>query len=327
MESRAASGAAGLAGEALAAEQRDKDRDLSRYLDDTYKGPLLKSEAALNYVMAGATRNTYPVGQLQDRAQIASEVFQGRMSHNDYADLVVRQHAASAGFSDETKDRKRSVQPNPAITGEGKLEQVRKDALREISTGSIMYGLMQANRGLQQLADTPEGQFRQMDLSASVPDSIGLSPALSGIARSYAANGAFKGDLSSVEQSLRSDLNRLNGAVSDYFADERRNDADFAALPAARQQEELNAARQRGLSTATVIFNHANNQMQAWWGQSQRGEFNEADPYKPLRGGKAKSQDGWWPNMDFSTPKPVDSNDTLPPPKQQAAPIDEAKRT
>lgn len=297
-------------------ELREKELEEQKFVNRE-KAKTLAAAAALEYAQAGHTRDKFPAARFEDRAAKARDVFEGRASHNNYADFVVAQQAAAAGFSDETKDRKRSVDARPAIEDGRTLADVRKEALREIHTGTLVHGLMYANEGLKQIADTPGASLDALKLAQADTDTIGLRSAAAGIARSYHENGAFTGTLSQLEQNLRSDLNMLRGSVASYFQDERRNEADFAGLSPDRQADELDAARRRGFAAADSITRQVNDQMRAWWGQSKRGEFNELDPYSPKRRGAPPANNTHPYLRKPAAAATIDSNNTLadPPPE------------
>lgn len=305
-------------------DQRDKEFRHSQKLDEQFKGPAILANTALDLAMAGATNDTSSIGRFENRQKMAREVFEGRANHNWYIDSVVSQYAASAGLQDKSQSRDRRVTPRPAVDTGLTPEQIRQEASREIYTGSIMYDLIRSNNGLRTLADTPNATL-DADVSQPDTDRYKLRNSLGAMASSYVERGGFDGDFSAVQMRLMNDLRTLHGAMSTYFVDERRNNADYATLPAARRAQEDETAIQRGRDAAIAIQSAAINQMQAWHGQYQRGTFNRNDPWAERTTGNPVG--GVFPSVEFWTGRTVDSNDTLPPPKKAEPKPPEGKST
>lgn len=305
-------------------QQRDRELDEQKFVNRE-KAKVMEAETALTYAQADATNDTSSVGSFGNRARMAQRVFEGKANHNWYIDSVMRQLGAGAPFSDETKDRKRSVgerPANPAVEAAGGADKMRQELRREIFTGSVVYDLIRSNKGLQAIADTP-GATLDIDTSREDGDPIMMRNSLSGIASSYAQNGALEQPFSEVRLNLMNDLRTLKGAVSTMFLDERRNNADYASLSNEQRAIEDQTALARGWEAATAIEQTIMDKMYEWHGQYKRGTFNADDPWKP-KDRPNQYIGGWLPVFDFS---PSDSNNTLPPPKAPKAPSEEAKAT
>lgn len=309
-------------------EQKQLDQRGTEFEEQKFvnreKAKAMASESALNYAMVGATKDTSSIGRFENRQAMAQEVFEGRANHNWYIDSVVSQYAASAGLQDKSQSRDRRVTPRPAVDTGLTPEQIRQEASREIYTGSIMYDLIRSNNGLRTLADTPNATL-DADVSQPDTDRYKLRNSLGAMASSYAERGGFEGEFSAVQMRLMNDLRTLHGAMSTYFVDERRNNADYATLPAARRAQEDETAIQRGRDAAIAIQSAAMNQMQAWHGQYHSGTFNRNDPWAERTTGNPVG--GVFPSVEFWTGRTVDSNDTLPPPKKAEPKPPEGKST
>jgi hypothetical protein len=293
-------------------------------LDEKYKGPAIVANTALDYAMVGATNDTSSIGRFENRQKMAQAVFEGRGNATWYIDSVVSQYAANAGMQNKSQDRDRRVTPRPAVDIGLTPEQVRQEASREIFTGMIMYDLISSNNGLRIIADTPDAT---LDTDTSQPDNdpIRLRNSLGGMAAAYVEQGGFEGDFSAVELRLRNDLRTLHGSLTTYFLNERRNNADYASLPASRRAQEDETAMQRGRAAAVKIQDAAMAQMGKWYGQYHRGEFNRNNPWAPRTEGRPVG--GVFPSVEFWTGRTVDSNDTLPPPQKAEPKPPEGKST